>query len=298
MAKNPKAIHIITCGGIGDVVLLTPTLREIKKCSHSTTITVHAIDKKHHEVLLQNPYIDVLRLESKTRSFCINLLRRAGYLPKRYQRASYVDYAPSIWVPKQHATTVIAELMGVELSDPRPDLFLTPEEEDFGRKTTGALKIPVAIQVKSSTINKEWPINYWKDLITRNPQYDFVQLGVSGEPRLEGTVKIPDGLDLRPEFAILKHCRAFVGVESCFAHAASAFKLPGVVLFGASNPEVWGHPNNINLSTQIRCSPCIDIIAGNKCPYGVECLKMIAVEKVEEALDKQLSEPTRHLGRT
>lgn len=289
MTRNDKTIHVITCGGIGDVILLTPTLREIKRRLPRATLTVHTIDKKHHEVLLHNPHIDVLRLESKAHLFCINLLRKTGYLPKRYQRPSYGDYAPSIWFPKQHATKLIAELMGVQLSDPTLDVFLTPEEEEFARATTSALRIPIAIQVKSSTVNKEWPLKYWRELIARNPQYEFVQLGVSGESRLEGTVNIPEGLDLRSEFALLKYCRAFVGVESCFAHVTNAFSTPGVVLFGSSSPEIWGHPNNINLSTGIRCSPCIDIIAGNKCPYGVECLETMAVEQVEEALKKQLS---------
>jgi ADP-heptose:LPS heptosyltransferase len=191
---------------------------------------------------------------------------------------------------------VIAELMGVDLSDPTSDIFLTPEEEEFGRATTGALRTPIAIHIKSSTVNKEWPLKYWTELIARNPQYDFVQLGTFSEPRLEGTVNITEG-DLRPQFAILKYCKAFVGVDSCFAHVTNAFNIPGVVLFGASNAEVWGHPNNVNLSTGIRCSPCIDMIQPFKCPYSVECLEMLAVEQVEAALKRQLSSPAMETGR-
>ena len=289
MSRIEEEIHIITCGGIGDVILLTPTLREIKKRLPHTTLTVHAIDKKHYEVLVHNPHIDALRLESKPYLFCMNLLRKTGYLPKRYQRPSYGDYAPSVWFPQKHATKLIAELMGLQLSDPTPEVFLMPEEESSAKATMDALKNPIAIQVKSSTVNKEWPLKHWKELIARNRQCDFVQLGVREEPRLEGTVDIPEGLDLRSEFALLKYSRAFVGVESCFAHVTNAFGIRGVVLFGSSSPEVWGHPNNINLSTGVRCSPCIDIIAGNKCPYGVECLEVMAVEQVEEALKKQLA---------
>jgi len=286
MTRKLKALRIITWGGIGDVILLTPTLREIKKRFPNTALTVHAINKKHHEVLLHNPNIDTLRLESKTRMFCINLLRQ--YRPKRYQRPMYGAFAPSVWFPKQHATKVIAELMGVELSDLTSDIFLTPEEEEFGRATTSMLRTPVALHIKSSTINKEWPLKYWRELISRNSQYDFVQLGASSESRLEGTVNITEG-GLRPQFAILKYCKAFVGVDSCFAHVTNAFNVPGVVLFGSSSAEVWGHPNNINLSTNIRCSPCIDMIQPCKCPYSVECLEMMAVEQVEEALKKQVS---------
>ena len=293
MISKLKRLHIITWGGIGDVILLTPTLREIKKLSPRIAVTVHAINSKHYEVLLHNPYIDALRLEPKVRLFCINLFR--NYLPKRYQRPVYGAFAPSVWLPKQHATKVIAELLGVELSDSTSDLFLTPEEEEFGRATTSCLKTPIAIHVRSSTVNKEWPLKFWRELIARNPQYDFIQLGTSSEPRLEGTVNITEGR-LRPQFAILKYCKAFIGVDSCFAHVTNAFHIPGVVLFGASTAEVWGHPNNINLSTGLRCSPCIDMIQPFKCPYGVECLEMLPIEQVEETLKKQLSANVMEIG--
>src|ERR1700733_2290235 len=121
MGKKDSKIHVLTCGGIGDVILLTPTLREIKRSSPESVLIVHAIHKKHRDVLLNNPHIDVLRVESKPLVVCVTLLRMSGYLPARYRVPGYGVYAPSLWVPPKHATEVIAELCGVQLSHSTPE---------------------------------------------------------------------------------------------------------------------------------------------------------------------------------
>jgi ADP-heptose:LPS heptosyltransferase len=194
-----------------------------------------------------------------------------------------------VWLPEKKGADIVAELIGVELSNSTPELFLTPKEDELAETALHGLRCPVAIHARSSKITKDWPKESWLNLISRNPQYDFLELGVLGESRLTGTVNLPPKQELRHEFALLKYCKAFVGVDSCFAHAASAFGVPGVVLFGMSSPGTWGHPSNVNISVGLRCSPCIDIIGSNKCPYGVACLNMIAVDEVEQALKRQLS---------
>jgi ADP-heptose:LPS heptosyltransferase len=89
--------------------------------------------------------------------------------------------------------------------------------------------------------------------------------------------------------AILKYARSFVGIDSSLAHATNAFDLPGVILFGDSNPATWGHDNNINLYTAVRCSPCYYYVWNHPCPYGHECMESITVEDVKKALLRQLA---------
>jgi ADP-heptose:LPS heptosyltransferase len=288
MTKKNR-IHILTWAGIGDAILLSPSLRQIKQSFPQSRLIVHAIHKKHYEVLLHNPHIDLLRLESRPVAFCYELLRKNGYLPTRYRLSTYGEYAPSMWFPEKKGAEIIAELIGVELSNSTPELFLTAKEDALAKAALRGLPCPVAIQTRSSRITKDWPKESWLNLMSRNTQYDWVELGVLGQSRLTGTVELPAEQELRQEFALLKYCKAFVGVDSCFAHAASAFGVPGVVLFGMSSPGTWGHPSNVNISAGLRCSPCIDIIGSNKCPYGVACMNMIAVDEVEQALRRQLS---------
>lgn len=47
-----------------------------------------------------------------------------------------------------------------------------------------------------------------------------------------------DGIVLH--FASVKLSRAFIGIDSIFAHVSDSYLKPSVVLFGPSNPAVWG----------------------------------------------------------
>ena len=40
--------------------------------------------------------------------------------------------------------------------------------------------------------------------------------------------------------AMLSHADLFLGIDSCFLHAADLFRLPGVALFGPTEPRQWG----------------------------------------------------------
>jgi ADP-heptose:LPS heptosyltransferase len=53
--------RMLTCGGIGDIILCTPALREMKRRDPGCHITVFARHPAHYAVLAQNPHIDRLR---------------------------------------------------------------------------------------------------------------------------------------------------------------------------------------------------------------------------------------------
>jgi Glycosyltransferase family 9 (heptosyltransferase) len=59
---------------------------------------------------------------------------------------------------------------------------------------------------------------------------------------------------LELSFAILSHADVFLGIDSCFLHAADLWRLPGLALFGPSDPNRWG----------FRLSPHGRVISGGK----------------------------------
>lgn len=90
------------------------------------------------------------------------------------------------------------------------------------------------------------PKNYpwWPELITQINDH-VVQVGVDGEQQLVD--------DFRKNLSLieLKHlildCETWISVDSFFQHYAWDVGKPGIVLWGQSNPEIFGHPENINL---------------------------------------------------
>ena len=89
---------------------------------------------------------------------------------------------------------------------------------------------------------KNYP--YWKELIQLIDE-PIIQVGVSGEEQL-----VPDcrfGLGLEELRDLILECRTWISVDSFFQHYCWDIGKPGIVLFGQSDPLIFGHPENTNL---------------------------------------------------
>lgn len=281
-----KTFKIITIGGIGDALLVTPLFREIKKQFPDSRINVWCVSPQQMELLKNNPHIARLRHAKFWKhplSFTLYKLR-----PSRYRMTNYMNCLPGV-VYQEHASRIIAEMFDIELTDAKPDIFLTDSERAAGKNIVKSHLHPVTLHVTAKcSKNKEWPLENWKNLVKRNPQCTFMQIGGSGDELVEGAVDLR-GRSLREQFSVMANSAAFVGIESLFAHAAAALGVPGVVLFGPSTPVVWGHANHVNIYQGLNCSPCIDILGPKSCPFELPCMTQIAVEQVANALEAVLN---------
>lgn len=284
---NRSNIRVIAWGGIGDALLTTPLFRAIKEQLPGTRTIVYTYKDMHYDVFLHNPYIDKLKKPGRLTKTEILFLRKfkgvVFFIPMVSRVFPALFYSKSI-------PEIIAEMFGVTLEHKQLMIFLTKEEEEIGRRLDSQYPTPIAIHVTSHcSSNQNWPISHWTELVKRNPQCTFLQLGLPNESLVPGAVDLRGKLPLREQLAVLKYARAFVGVVSSFAHATNAFGTPGVVFYGPSNSLVCGHSNNINLDLRLPCAPCIDILDGAKCPYEAPCMSGISVVEVERALEQQLA---------
>ena len=89
---------------------------------------------------------------------------------------------------------------------------------------------------------KNYP--YWKELIYLINE-EIIQVGVDGEEQLvpEFRKDLPLG-DLR---FLIGECRTWISVDSFFQHLAWDCGKKGIVLWGQSDPKIFGHPENTNL---------------------------------------------------
>jgi hypothetical protein len=95
--------------------------------------------------------------------------------------------------------------------------------------------------------NKQWGWRNWQALVWTFPGVDWVQLGAHGEPSLEGVTRVRTAT-WREAFSILAAARAAVLPEGGLHHAAAAFQVPAVVLFGGFVPvQVTGYVGHINI---------------------------------------------------
>jgi ADP-heptose:LPS heptosyltransferase len=282
----PETICIRSWGGIGDALLATPAFRALKEEHPEKRLRVYCINRSHYEVYLHNPYIDDLKPPSTVTEMRHHAMIKLGlHLPGK--EPSYGLLLPALFYRKP-AADIIAEMLGVTLRNEQLIIRLTTDEEQSARLILSKYRTVVAIHVTSHfSSNQHWPLRNWEDLVSRNPDITFVQIGLKTELAIPKAVDLRGKLSLRMSLAILKAARSFVGVCSVFSHATNAFGIPGVVLFGPATPIIWGHPNNLNLYKKPPCSPCNDILRADPCPYAAPCMRAISVQDVEEALRKQ-----------
>lgn len=282
-----KTIRVISWGGLGDVLLTTPSFEALKKQDPSCRVIIYCTSKSHMEVYRHNPHIDDVRSNKfwpNIKAYFLSYFKLAPFLIPNYGQIF-----PSLFLRK-HATEIIAEeIFRVKLDTNKVQVYLTSEEEEWAKQKLAAYKNPVAIHITSITSkNQMWPLEYWEELVASMPDHTFLQLGLPSEQQVKGAIDLRGGTTFRQGMAILKYSHSFIGVVSSFLHASSAFDTPGIGLYGSSSSIVWGHANNINLNKKLHCAPCIDYIWRSPCPYSSRCMTGITVAEVKEALEQQL----------
>jgi ADP-heptose:LPS heptosyltransferase len=77
--------------------------------------------------------------------------------------------------------------------------------------------------------------------LEQRPEYMVVvaSLQPAGLPSYGGRV-IQTNTHLEVVLALMRHVDLFLGIDSCFLHAADLFRIPGVALFGPTEPAVAG----------------------------------------------------------
>ncbi|WP_276483886.1 glycosyltransferase family 9 protein [Paraflavitalea pollutisoli] len=301
----PEKIIITTRGGIGDVLLCTPAIKALKETHPRARMIVYCLRKDHRQALLGNPYIDSLRMLAPLylirypyHLYCY-LTNKPGFgyffnpQKLKYYRLNF-GYVPVALLYDKSIKEIVPEIFNdipLRMQDKRIQLFFSEREEAQARKRLEPYRNVILMHIYSrSSQNHMWPQERWERLIQAMPGYTFIQVGNRGEPLVKGAVDWRGKMaDIRDVFCLLKYCLSFVGVDSCVAHATNAVGMPGVVLFGDTNPVHWGHDNNINIYKGLSCSPCHHFVEQASCPYHHECMEYIGVEEVKNALCVQIA---------
>jgi heptosyltransferase-2 len=146
-----------------------------------------------------------------------------------------------------HATQVFLkplERLAIFDADAHPRLAFAGVTTKFNR---------IALHPGSGSELKNWPEERWAELmvyITNSTDSGILLIGGEAEgERIErlstpfahrpGNVSVAKDLPLPELGRLLEGCRGFIGHDSGISHLAGAVGLPGVLLWGESNAEVW-----------------------------------------------------------
>ncbi|MEW6353208.1 MAG: lipopolysaccharide heptosyltransferase I [Pseudomonadota bacterium] len=123
--------------------------------------------------------------------------------------------------------------------------------------------------------SKQWPETYWMELARLAQQDGFtVRLPWGNEAERLRAARIAQacpGIQVLPRMnltetaAVLAGAQGVVGVDSGLAHLAAALAVPGVTLYGATQPGLTGTLGAAarHLRAEFGCSPCMQ----RRCTY-------------------------------
>ena len=89
---------------------------------------------------------------------------------------------------------------------------------------------------------KNYP--YWEEVL-KHVNEPVIQVGVDGETQLVSDFR--KNLPLYELEKLVKECKTWMSCDSFIQHFCWDLGKPGIVVFGQSDPNIFGHPENINL---------------------------------------------------
>lgn len=239
--------------GIGDVLLTTPIIRELKKKFNNCEI--HYIAHKHNsQILIGNPDID------KVVTSTSDLLPEYTYHLTLERELE--DY--SIPRNREHRLDSLAKLYNLELEDKSLVLNLSHDEVEGVRSKyiLDNRKKNIVIAFKSSSKYRNWPMTYFYEL-AKTLQYEYNVYLVDGKPEpyfdsLQMAKNLSGKLNVRELCCLIKCSDLVISLDSAALHIAGALDKKCIVLMGPIKNELRCsyYPNCHDVS-EIRRNRCV-----------------------------------------
>ena len=251
MIKKSMApgIHLSLTHAIGDLIMATPMLEELRNKYPNRNITVyHPLGK---EVLTDNPNIDIV---------CKNAFDA--------QRTHRIEESVYGWAAKHnftgHLCNAYCKFTGVpEIENPIPKLYgVTPSDRFNNYVVICPTSNAKVYDFSEYSATKHWDQGRWNELIWwMKEQYGVEIVHLSGDevPETYDNTTLVNDVGFREAFSIIAGARCVVSIDTMGHHAATALDVPNVVMWGRTSPAVYGYskPGVVNLYRQCpKNYPC------------------------------------------
>lgn len=301
-------IHLNLGHAIGDGFMATPMISVLKAMNRERNLAVFAPWAK--AILRGNPDVDEIAEH-----------------PLDAQRTMRLEQSVYAWASRNrwsgHLADAYCNMLGLPAPPDRtPKFFWKGDKPGLTDEVLQGPFIAIAPWSTAKTFdlfqpsgNKNWLLDRWHAVINWGHRKGFrvVQLrGSREEPLVEGVDLDFCGRPLQEAFACIEMASMLVSVDSMAHHAAAAFGVPSVVLWGRSKPVHFGyeHPHIINVQGDcpgalvqdqdglrdrpggmVRERPCINgdqwAMDQQVCPIpGHPCMAGITVNNVLSAMER------------
>jgi heptosyltransferase-2 len=316
MEIYPKKVLVINRLGIGDIIISTPIIKALRDKYPDSHITF-LVRSIFEDVVRDMPYIDDYVLYEKGDNmfallkrvwrydiaFCLDFKYRSavlatlacipirvGFKRKRGLFLTHcVDddpledetYQPIIFA------RMIKQCIGIDLGEDMNTLFIPSPNKDQVKKVDKIFQdinaqneLLISVAPYSSTPEKDWPLEYYKQLFALLKEKYSCKIIVLGAPHDKSKPQSSNVYNLIGETSliemseIIRRSNLFIGGCSGPLHIAGATGAPIVAIYTATSPQQWAPRQNTTVVySNLSCSPCINkgvVCSHYKCTYAVK----------------------------
>lgn len=209
------------------------------------------------------------------------------------------------WIPEIPRTTAILKSLAIEVPEPWPEFWITPNDEALADQVMPHEKV-LGIFPGAASKWRHWPVEKWQAFLgAQQASRHVVILGGAKEqalahqimdmPRASGLqfTDLTGKTSLRQMVACIQRCAWLVSMETSGLHIAVACHVPTVGLTGGHHYGryyPWGNARiNRVACVEMACFQC-----NRECDYGdYRCVANIEVERVLEELRIAVENSTR-----
>jgi ADP-heptose:LPS heptosyltransferase len=220
----------------GDTLVLTGFIRDLHRAYPNQYVT----DFKGHGSSLfeNNPYITPLRTkQAKKGAMEVTADYGKGLREQKNETIHFLSYFHRWWERKHNQT--------VPVTDPIPDLHLSPEEQ---QPVFNGRYWVINAGGKSDFTCKIWEARKFQQVVDRLNALgiNVVQVGTTSKgpprnwhPQLKGVINLLDRTNLRDLMRIVKHADGVICGVTMLMHMAAALERPCIVLAGGREAWWW-----------------------------------------------------------
>jgi len=256
---NGKKILFVRVGGIGDLILLTPILREIHRRWPTSQIDV-VCNPEFGQVLEHLSYVNAIH------PYPMTLAVAQGYdcwvfLENVIERGDGLEL---------HSVDVVAKHIGLTGDFNKvQDYVVTADEATWARvahpRVPGVRR--VCVQASASALNRTYPNKALQEIVEKmlKDGWEVFMMGRPGEIRMDANANMPptfrvitDGHTFRHRAAVIATSDVVLAPDSSLLHVAGALGVPAVGLFGVfpAKLRVAYNPLTVGINGTGACAPC------------------------------------------
>ena len=293
--KPPEddTIIIIQDGGIGDTICSTVMLKSAREVYKDKTIVLASF---YPDVFLNNPNIDHLYATNSLNNMYEKWVKKLRWNKSLLKSDIYNGGVHKIFPGKLSEAICYYYKLPYQGDDIK--VYLTEDEEKEAKIFLNSFpRDVILINVESArinykpdfkiTTNKDWYEDSWKELVSMLVKdFDVVQIGGPCEKPIEGiTTNLTGQTNIRQVMALIKHSLTTISIDSFIGHVSPAVGKSGVVLFGRSNPYIFGHETNVNIWVDNSCK-LNDMFCGRPQSYWGDNKMIKGTTKLWECPDR------------